>query len=93
MYIQEDDLKLNDWQFSQRKYLPYETKLRLTETRIREWHYNWDGQVYLMGVYSSDEKAIKATEMCRKRYQDIFTKGNCMLDQPKVFQFPADDEI
>lgn len=40
MYIQEDDLKLNDWQFSQRKYLPYETKLRLT-TRIREWHYNW----------------------------------------------------
>lgn len=52
-----------------------------------------DGKEYLMGVYSSDEKAIKATEMCRKRYQDIFTKGNCMLDQPKVFQFPADDEI
>ena len=47
MFIKEDDLKLNEWQFSQRKYLPYETKLKLTETRIREWYENWDGQVYL----------------------------------------------
>lgn len=47
MYIKEDDLKLNDWQFSQRKYLPYEAKIKLTETRIREWYENWGGQVYL----------------------------------------------
>lgn len=33
MFIKEDDLKLNGWQFAQRKYLPYETKLKLTETR------------------------------------------------------------
>lgn len=46
MYIQEDDLKLNSWQFCQRKYLPWETKLRLTRVRIREWYENWDGQVY-----------------------------------------------
>lgn len=36
MYIREDDLNLNEWQFSQRKYLPYEVKLKLTEKRIRE---------------------------------------------------------
>lgn len=47
MFIKEDDLKLNDWQFAQRKYLPYDVKIRLTETRIREWHDNWGGQVYL----------------------------------------------
>lgn len=47
MYIKEDDLKLNEWQFSQRKYLPYEVKLNLTKTRIREWYDNWEGQVYL----------------------------------------------
>lgn len=47
MYIQEDSLKLNEWPFSQRKYLPYNIKLRLTKTRIREWHENWGGQVYL----------------------------------------------
>lgn len=47
MYIKEDDLKLNEWQFAQRKYLPYEVKIKLTETRIREWHDNWNGQVYV----------------------------------------------
>ena len=46
MYVLEDDLKLKAWQFSQRKYLDWETKLRLTKTRIREWDQNWDGQVY-----------------------------------------------
>lgn len=47
MYIQEDDLNLNEWQFSQRKYLDYETKLRLTKTRIKEWYDNWGGLVYV----------------------------------------------
>lgn len=27
MYILQDELKLNEWQFSQRKYLPYEIKV------------------------------------------------------------------
>lgn len=46
-----------------------------------------------LASYSTEEKAIKAMEMCREKYQCIFTKGNCMLDHPKVFRFPADDEI
>ena len=64
-----------------------------------------DGKKYLMGVYSSDEKAIKAMEMCREKYlsrmeldggYDIVHK--CYVQPnywvlPKVFQFPADDEI
>lgn len=47
----------------------------------------------IMAKYSTEEKAMKAMEMCREKYQGIFTKGNCMLDHPKVFRFPADDEI
>lgn len=47
----------------------------------------------VMAIYSSEEKAIKAMKMCREKYQGFFTKGNCMFDHPKVFQFPADDEI
>ena len=47
MFIKEDDLKLNEWQFSQRKFLPYEIKTKLAETRIREWYDNWNGQVYI----------------------------------------------
>ena len=38
MYILQDELKLNEWQFSQRKYLPYEIKVKLAEARIREWY-------------------------------------------------------
>ena len=52
-----------------------------------------DGNQYLIGKYFTEEKAIKAMEMCREKYQGFFTKGNCMLDHPKVFRFPADDEI
>lgn len=71
--------------------LPYErTRLCLDENHIIA---RCDEKEYLMGVYSSGEKAIKAVEMCREKYQDFFTKGNCMLDHPKVFRFPADDEI
>ena len=43
MYILQDELKLNEWQFSQRKYLPYEIKVKLAEARIREWYENWYG--------------------------------------------------
>ena len=48
MYILQDELKLNEWQFSQRKYLPYEMKVKLAETRIQEWYENWYGDVYLV---------------------------------------------
>lgn len=47
MYIMDYDLKLQDWQFSQRKYLPYEAKLVLSASRIREWYDNFDGNVYI----------------------------------------------
>ena len=47
----------------------------------------------IIAKYSTEEKAIKAMEVCREKYQGFFTKGNCMLDHPKVFRFPADDEI
>lgn len=58
-----------------------------------------------MAKYSTEEKAIKAMEMCREKYlsrmeldggYDIVHK--CYVQPnywvlPKVFQFPADDEI
>lgn len=52
-----------------------------------------DGKQYLIGKYHTEEKAINAMEMCREKYQGFFTKGNFMFDHPKVFRFPADDEI
>ncbi|WP_461614352.1 phosphoadenosine phosphosulfate reductase domain-containing protein [Clostridium sp. Marseille-QA1073] len=47
MYIQDIDLKLKDWAFSQRKNLPYELKLQLTRKRIVDWYEHWQGAVYI----------------------------------------------
>lgn len=55
--------------------------------------------------YSTEEKAIKAMEMCREKYLSVMelegdydTVNGCYVQPnywvlPKVFQFPADDEI
>lgn len=47
MYIRDIDLKLQDWQFYQRKYLDYETKLRLSAARIKDWYEYHEGNVYV----------------------------------------------
>lgn len=64
-----------------------------------------DGKQYLIGKYSTEEKAIKAMEMCREKYLSRMeldggydTVNGCYVQPnywvlPKVFQFPADDEI
>lgn len=56
-----------------------------------------DGNQYLIGKYSTEEKAIKAMEMCREKYLSRTVNGYYVQPNywgfPKVFQFPADDEI
>lgn len=48
--------------------------------------------------YSSEEKAIKAMEMCREVYKEFYIKefdgsALAMLNHPKVFQFPKEEEV
>lgn len=65
-------------------------------------------RIYILGEYSTEEKAIKAMEMCRKHYavaeynRRIIPKGDTLVDleiakelltSGFIFQFPADDEI
>lgn len=65
----------------------------------------YNGEKYVLGEYSSKEKAYKAMEMLREKYlqyislqggesafvQAVFQPNYWVL--PKVFQFPQDDEI
>lgn len=64
-----------------------------------------DGKSYVIGRYSTHEKAIKAMEMCREKYlsrmeldggYDIvngwYVQPNYWV-LPKVFQFPTDQEV
>lgn len=65
-------------------------------------------RIYILGEYSTEEKAIKAMEMFRKHYataeynRRIIPKGDTLVDMEIakellasgfIFQFPADDEI
>lgn len=65
----------------------------------------YNGEKYVLGEYSSKEKAYKAMEMLREKYlqyislqggesvfvEAVFQPNYWVL--PKVFQFPQDDEI
>ena len=65
----------------------------------------FNGEKYVLGEYSSKEKAYKAMEMLREKYlqyislqggesafvQAVFQPNYWVL--PKAFQFPQDDEI
>lgn len=87
MFIKEDDLSLNAWQFSQRKYLDWPTKLRLSRTRIQEWYDNWGGQVYLS--YSGGLDSTVLLHMIRKTIGDdvpaVFS--NTGLEFPEIVSF------
>ncbi|HJB07410.1 MAG TPA: phosphoadenosine phosphosulfate reductase family protein [Candidatus Enterocloster faecavium] len=87
MYVLEDDLKLNAWQFSQRKYLDWETKLRLTKTRIREWDQNWDGQVYVSYSGGLDSTVLLhlVRETVGEEVPAVFS--NTGLEFPEITQF------
>lgn len=64
-----------------------------------------DGKEYLMGSYDTHEKAINAMEMCREKYLSrmVLDGGYDIVHgchvrpnywvPPKVFQFPADEEV
>ena len=53
---------------------------------------------YAMGNYSTEEKAFNAMEMLREKYLLYKSATNEksfyeFFDNPKVFQFPQDDEM
>ncbi len=83
----EDDLKLNEWQFSQRKNLPYDVKVRLTEQRIREWYYNWDGKVYVSFSGGLDSTLLLhlVRKVLGKDIPAVFC--NTGLEFPEIVQF------
>lgn len=87
MFIKEDDLQLNSWQFSQRKYLPWEVKQNLSKTRIHEWYENWNGQVYVS--FSGGLDSTVLLHMVRKELgKDIpAVFSNTGMEFPEIVRF------
>lgn len=62
-------------------------------------------KIYILAEYSTEEKAIRAIEMCREKYLSIMeldggydVVNGCYVQPnywvlPKVFQFPKEEEI
>ena len=85
--------------------LPYEqTAIAVYGTEIAG--YSLDNTRYCtLARYSTEEKAIKAMEMCREKYLSIMELNGgydivngCYVQPnywvlPKVFQFPEDEEV
>ena len=86
MYIQDIDLKLKDWAFAQRKGLPYDLKLLLSERRIRDWYSYWQGDVYVS--FSGGLDSTILLHMVRKFCPDVEAVFcDTGLEYPELKQF------
>lgn len=87
MYIQDIDLKLKGWEFSQRKYLPYELKLILTEKRIRDWYEHYQGDVYVSFSGGLDSTVLlhQVRKHLGNKVPAVFS--NTGLEFPEIVEF------
>lgn len=87
MYIMDKDLKLQDWEFCQRKYLPYEIKLRLSARRIWDWYDYYDGMVYISfsGGLDSTVLAHMVEHVLERSIPRVFVDTG--LEHPEIREF------
>ena len=69
MFIMDNELKLNEWQFAQRKYLPFEEKLILSRRRIEDWYDFHEGDVYVS--FSGGMDSTVLVDLVRKTVGDV----------------------
>lgn len=86
MYIQDIDLKLKDWAFSQRKGLPYELKLQLSRRRIEDWYEHFQGNVYIS--FSGGLDSTVLLHMVRHIYPNVEAVfSDTGLEYPELKEF------
>lgn len=87
MYIQNKDLKYQEWSYAQRKYLPYEEKVKLAVRRIEEWDEYWDSMVYVSFSGGLDSTVLLALVRMTlgKKVPAVFC--NTGLEYPEIVDF------
>lgn len=92
MYIQPKELKLNKGFYAQRKYLPYEEKVKLAIRRIEEWYDYWDGMVYVSYSGGLDSTVLLALVRMTlgKDIPAVFC--NTGLEYPEIVDFARKSE-
>ncbi|MCB5873732.1 phosphoadenosine phosphosulfate reductase family protein [Blautia producta] len=87
MFIQNKDLKFQEWAYAQRKYLPYEEKVKLAIRRIKEWDEYWEGMVYVSFSGGLDSTVLLALVRMTlgRRVPAVFC--NTGLEYPEIVDF------
>lgn len=87
MYIKEHELKLQMYEFHQRKFLPYELKLYLSQRRIEEWQEKQDALSYVS--FSGGLDSTVLLHMVRQTLGDSVPAvfSNTGLEYPEIVQF------
>ncbi len=95
MYIMDKDLKLQDWEFSQRKYLPYEVKLRLSARRILDWYEYYEGMVYVSfsGGLDSTVLAHMVEQVLGRSVPRVFVDTGLEFPEIREFVHSFDVEV
>lgn len=91
----DKDLKLQDWEFSQRKYLPYEAKLALSARRIQDWNDYYGGNVYISfsGGLDSTVLVHMVEKVLGKKVPKVFVDTGLEFPQIREFVHSFDVEV
>lgn len=85
MYIKDVDLKLKEWAFSQRKNLPWEAKLNLTETRIVDFNKEFETYVSFSGGLDSTVLLHIVRKILGNDVPAVFVDTG--LEYPEIVEF------
>lgn len=79
-------LKHEMWELRQMQSVPLEIKIRMTQTRIRDWYNHWNGKVYVS--FSGGKDSTVLLHIARELYSDIEAVFcDTGLEYPEIREF------
>jgi len=78
--------QIEEWQLIQRQQLPFETKIRYSEIRIRSWYEFWKGDVFVS--FSGGKDSTVLLHLVRKIYPNVpAVFSDTGLEYPEIRDF------
>lgn len=79
-------MKIERWQLDQRRSLPLEAKIVMSQQRIKQWYEHWDGQVYV--AFSGGLDSTVLLHLVRDKYPDVpAIFNNTGVEFPEIVKF------
>ncbi|MGN0640645.1 MAG: phosphoadenosine phosphosulfate reductase family protein [Oscillospiraceae bacterium] len=79
-------MKHEIWELKQMQSMPLDIKIKMTETRIRDWYEYWGGEVYVS--FSGGKDSTVLLDIVRRLYPDVEAVFvNTGLEYPEIQSF------